>query len=457
LSRDAWAEQAQPEELLIAFVRERKQGGANPELPPSSIDDQSIDTREVEISWSLELKDTPAGKTLKEMPEATAIYKETGRHWFWSSYTLVKEGDEWLIRSMTDQGLNAQNLPIEELESHIDKLDSQLKELVKQKKLDEIDFNELEDIDTFLEEPRWVAAELLHYDDALIACRPQDYAMYDLAIIHAVAMEDFERAAVYAELQVERFPEQRSENLQKLALMLLAMSESFYEDGMDDEGDHYHALSIATLRDSLALEDDVNTRIMLANMLFDADQLDEAEDQLRQAGASATEDEQKAIIEYALGEIAEEREHYDQALHHYQRAIEFDSNYAEAWLSLGKCQHELGQIADAEASLQRSIELDPKNFLAYSALGKIYVVSKQWSRAREILEQGLQVNPDSAELRVYLALVLLEKRDFRRAERLLDEAEDLEPDLEFIQTVRQAIKQFAPQKPNPKKKKRHGR
>ncbi len=457
--RDTWAEQAQPEELLIAFVRERKQDEANPEPPLSSVGDQPADTleREVEISWSLELKDTPAGETLKEMPEATAIYKETGRHWFWTSYTLVKEEDEWLIRSMTDQGMNAQNLPIEELESRVDKLDTQLKELVRQKKLDEIDFSELEDIDTILEEPRWIAAELLHYDDALIARRPQDQSMYDLATIHAVAIEALERAAVYIELQVERFPEQRAENLQKLALMQLAMSERDYEGGLEEEGEKYHTLSISTLRGSLALKDDVNTRIMLANMLFDDDQLDEAEDQLRQAEALAIDDEQKALVEFSFGDIAEEREQYDQALHHFRRAVEFDSTDAEAWLSLGKCQYQSEQTADAEASFQRSIELDPHNFRAYTALGRIYVESQQWPKAHEILEQGLQVNPDSAELRVYLALVLLEKGDRRRAEKLLDEAEDIDPELELTPMVRRALKQFGPQKPDSKKKKRSRR
>ncbi len=455
--RRAWAEQAQPKELLIAFVREREEGKANLKLPTASVGDHAAKTWEVEISWSLELKDTSAGETLKEMPLATAVYNETGRHWFWTSYVFVEEEDEWRIQSITDQGANARKLPLEELESRIEKLDTELKELVRKKKLDEIDFNQLEDIDTFLKEPRWIAAEVLHYDDAFIALQPQDQPFYELATIHAMVVEDLERAAVYMELQVERFPEERAENLQKLGLTQLAMSERYYEDEMDEEAARYHTLSISTLRNSLALENDADTRIMLASMLFDDDELDEAEDQLRQADALATEDDQKALIEFALGDIAKEREQFDQALHHYQHAVEFDPTYAEAWLNLGTSQHTLGQIAEAEASFKRSIELDPNDFHAYSSLGRMYLESEQRSKAREILEQGLRVNQDSADLRVFLAIVLMAIGDDRRAEKLLDEAEEIDPDLEFIQTVRQALKQTRPQKHTARKKKRHGR
>ena len=101
--------------------------------------------------------------------------------------------------------------------------------------------------------------------------------------------------------------------------------------------------------------------------------------------------------------------------------------------------------------------LDPSDSHVYSLLGTMYLESEQRSKARQILEQGLRVNQDSAELRVYLAIVLIAMGDDRRAEKLLDEAEEIDPDLEFIQTLRQALKQTSPQKHTARKKKRHGR
>src|SRR5260370_32810497 len=135
-------------------------------------------------------------------------------------------------------------------------------------------------------------------------------------------------------------------------------------------------------------EDDVLRRIMLANMVFDDDKLDEAEDELRQADALATEESQKAIIEFSLGDIAKEREQIDQALQHFYQAVEFDATYTEAWRNLGMCQQISGQIADAEVSFKRSIELDPNDSHAYSLLGTMYLESEQRSKARQILEQA---------------------------------------------------------------------
>jgi alpha-D-ribose 1-methylphosphonate 5-triphosphate synthase subunit PhnH len=89
-------------------------------------------------------------------------------------------------------------------------------------------------------------------------------------------------------------------NFAVFRLLLIAMSERYYEDKMDEESERYRTLTISTLRNSLALEDNADTRIMLASLLFDDDNLDEAEDQLHQAGALATEDDQKALIEFAL-------------------------------------------------------------------------------------------------------------------------------------------------------------
>ena len=178
---------------------------------------------------------------------------------------------------------------------------------------------------------------------------------------------------------------------------------------------------------------------------------------MHQAEALATEGSQKALIEFALGDIAKEREQFEQALQRFHQAVEFDPTYAGAWLNLGMCQQRLGQIADAEASFKHAIEREPNDSQAYSLLGTMYLESEQWSKAREILEQGLRVNQDSAELRVSLAMVLVAMGDDRGVEKLLDEAEEIDPDLELIQTVRQALKQTSPQKHTARKKKRHGR
>jgi hypothetical protein len=114
--RRKWADEAQPARYEPRFLRERERSQQSLWLPSSALSDRISTQQEVEIGWSLVLTDTLLSGTLPEMPMGTAVYKETGRHWFWTSYILVKEEDAWRIQRMKDEGANAQSLPIAELQ-----------------------------------------------------------------------------------------------------------------------------------------------------------------------------------------------------------------------------------------------------------------------------------------------------------------------------------------------------
>jgi len=96
--RRAWASEARPTRFELSFIREREASAPILWLPSSAAGRGSSTRKEVEISWSLELSDTQLSGTLEEMPMGTAVYKETGRHWFWTSYTLVTRAG-WMAYS----------------------------------------------------------------------------------------------------------------------------------------------------------------------------------------------------------------------------------------------------------------------------------------------------------------------------------------------------------------------
>ena len=101
--REAWAEEADPGDLEPDFIHEREPRESKLWLPNSFSARQGTTRKEIEVGWSIELDQTPISETLPEFPQATAIYEETGRHWFWTSYTLIQEQEEWRIQSMTDE------------------------------------------------------------------------------------------------------------------------------------------------------------------------------------------------------------------------------------------------------------------------------------------------------------------------------------------------------------------
>ena len=265
--RTSWAEEARPDNFIPYFTRERTSGEAESQSSLPSPGDEAVDRQEVEASWSLELLDTPLTRMIKEIPLATAVYKETETHWYWTSYVLVREQNEWRIQSMKDEGTNAQSLPLEELQRRIEQLDKKLKEKT-QEEPEETDLGEIEDWGDYLMEPFEIAAEVLHYDDALIAQEPGNSDNYELASNHAEAAEEFERACVYLEQMAQRFPERRAAALQKLALTQVNLSEQYYEFGEDERGDTFLTLTLANLRESLKVENTLLGHLTLANLLF---------------------------------------------------------------------------------------------------------------------------------------------------------------------------------------------
>ena len=93
----------------------------------------------------------------------------------------------------------------------------------------------------------------------------------------------------------------------------------------DEAFERYKKLAEASIRESLAQENDYLGHMLLAELLKDdPERLDEAEDHLNQAKAFNTNEDTELAIENSLGEIAMEQEQYLKALRHFKRVAEID-------------------------------------------------------------------------------------------------------------------------------------
>jgi len=460
--RRKWAAEAHPDNLTPGFIHELEARKSGLWLPTPILGKKEVSQKELETAWSLELTDTPLSSTLKELPMATVVYKETGRHWFWTSYTLTKEQNEWRIQNMTDEGAVAQSLSASELEKRLDEIHKRMETLIQQQDIQNPEEADEDELAEALEEVIKSTIRALHYDDARIAKLPSDAEVYKQAYLHTMIIDSFERAAAYLEQIAERFPQERAEALKHLSLTQQALSDIYYESDeadMDERAEHFAELAEANIRESLALVDDADAHTVLAEILMEDDELlDEAEEHLHQADALFTEDTDKANVQNLLGDIALEREEYEQARQHYQRATELDSTSAEIWYNLGHTQKMLSQDEDAKASLERAIELDPENESAYAELAAIYTEAGDLEQARETLEEGLDEIGDSALLLATLSLVLFQSGEIKEAREVLEEAEEIDPDMPIVRIMRQllntTIQRTRPPKPKKKPKKR---
>jgi tetratricopeptide (TPR) repeat protein len=493
--RQLWAEQAQPTQgkSEIAYRHDDDDDFEDDDdddfeddddeenTVPSVLEAETIDTTpEVEAFWSLVLTDTEAGSELEELPQATIVYKATGRHWFWAKYTLVREGNEWRILTMVDAGAQALQLPQEELQQQLAEIvefaseqldqveaiadeesedDEELDEEDEEDEDDDLAALEFEELSEHFEEMIWVTARAMHYTDALITQRPEDASLYDMGYDQATAIQENERAAAYIEMQADRFPAMRGEALRKLAIAQLNIATT-YEENDDEE----HALNFIeeaekTARTAIATDNAPMGRILLAQtLIMQNKQIAEAEQLLQQVltqqGIDPTE---STLAEAALGAIAQSQDHFELALQHYQQAAEISSDFPGIWFSIGFMQRQLGQLEEAEESYLRSIEESPTETGAYVDLAAIYTDNGDLEAAEEILEEGLVITPDAADLLAGTALLYINKGDLRHAKEYLDEAEDIDPELEIVQVVRQyydAARQTQKQAQKPKGKSR---
>jgi tetratricopeptide (TPR) repeat protein len=201
--------------------------------------------------------------------------------------------------------------------------------------------------------------------------------------------------------------------------------------------EQYRKLAEASIRESIALDNDYLGHMLLAELLKeDPNRLNEAEDHLNQAKVLTTNEGMHLTIENSLGEIAMEQTHYQKALRYFQGVAAIDPTNAEAWYNIAEAYNLLEQVEEAVINYANAIALEPKVIDYYTALSRMYMEHGQASKARVVLEEGLRANPESAQLRAFLALAVSESGDYRKAEELLDEAELLDPELDMVEMYR---------------------
>jgi tetratricopeptide (TPR) repeat protein len=453
--REEWAEKAHPDYLKPNFIHEREVKKSGLWLPNPFSRGAANAEKVVDAGWSIELVDTPEMNQLPELPQATDIYEETGRHWFWSSYRLVEEPDGWRILDMVDEGKNAQDIPAAELQKLIKQHNEQVQKIMQQHSPSDPDALK------YLNEILWRTMQVVYYEDALLKQEPPDHTTYFEAAARAAILQDEERSITYLERIIQQFPEQRAEALRQIGALQLELSEKYEdEEGDDERAEHFRELAEASLRESLTIEDHATGHIGLADVLQNIggdEKLDEAEDELLKAQALTTDKEAQAIIESKLGELAMDRDDYEDALKHYQRVEEIDPTFPGTKASAGDALREMGNTEEAMVAFRQAIETEPDNLHAYVALSEMYQEEGEESMAQEVLEEGIAANPNTVELHLLLAASYIQKNDFRRAEELVDEAESINPLDENVQMYKQVLafsktlsKKLPPLPPAPK-------
>ncbi len=440
LSRDewivrhrAWYDEAHPTRLELGFVHERERSQSALWLPTSATA-RTTTKKDIELGWSLEVIDTPLAGTLRELPMGTAIYKETGRHWFWTSYTVEQTRDGWRIQQFTDEGANVQGLSIAELQKRIQDYEAAIEDTLKHRD---------EDTNTFMETLAWRIAQLLCFYDALLVKLPLDRQVHEEAYGRALFAGNAQRTLVYLERMIQRFPDNKAELLKRLGGTYAELGYELEQQGQTERKDFFLARADTVLHESVAADDTAMGHMLLGELYLSMERIDEAETELLLAKSMVKEQNEEAAIEAGLGNIAMRRERMADAIPHYQRVTETAPDYPGIWFNLGFANRLLGNFVEAEPAYKRAIELEASDIRPYSELTALYMNEPNHEKAHAIIEQGVRANPSSAHLHALFASVLLELGETRNAQRELQTAETLDASLDIVKSVRQYMNEKA--------------
>lgn len=472
--RIEWSEVNDPGELLPDFVDERETPRSKLWLPGGRSDST---TKVIEAGWSIELDRTPldeeleedvpadeeseelapgeepqalvvdeepakepADETLPEVPTASSVYQETGRHWFWATYTLVKDQGEWRIQSMNDEVAQLRNISTMDLLAKIEESNQQIDKLMR--KYPNIGKRQLSDKEgvSFLTSLIVGLAHLSYYIDALI----ERGAAVDIQLVQDVAVMFMtlamrERALNYMEYVAQHSEERGIELLRTMADARRVLAEQFDEKEYEERAERFREKAEQELKEVLSVEEDADAHISLVELYLDSHRLDEAEEHLLLAKSMTSDPADQAHIELHLGQIAEERELFEEAVGHYQRVADFQPNLASSWINLAKAYAGLNNLQTAENHFRHAIELDPSNIDSYYDMSDMFEKSGQPERAVEILEEGLDKNPDSVDLTLSLATQYVQREDYDQAEIFVERLAQLDPDYEALPLLRQVL------------------
>ncbi|MEP6568859.1 MAG: tetratricopeptide repeat protein [Acidobacteriota bacterium] len=140
--------------------------------------------------------------------------------------------------------------------------------------------------------------------------------------------------------------------------------------------------------------------------------------------ASGRNKRAKAVQAFRDGLSFLSQDDCEKALPYFEKAIESDVNYAEAWAQTGFCREKLGRHAEAVDASKRAVSLRP-SAESYFNIGLASYYLKNYREAAENYRQAIRLDPyNAADAHYALGLVY---RDWGRPE-------------EEIQAYKQAIK-----------------
>jgi tetratricopeptide (TPR) repeat protein len=113
-----------------------------------------------------------------------------------------------------------------------------------------------------------------------------------------------------------------------------------------------------------------------------------------------------AEAHYNLGDALIRRGSANEAIAHFQKALEIDPDYAGAHINLGNALLQKGRVDEAITHYQKALQINPYFAVAHINLGNALIRKGRVDEAITHYQTALEITPDFAEAQKNLAWVL---------------------------------------------------
>ena len=446
--RRQWLGEAKPAALRLTLVREQPQRAGALWVPGAGGGATLGEQKDLEAFWSLVLHETPIAGQLDEMPMATLTSQETGRHWYWTAFTLGRDRASglWLISRLRDEGAMSQALKLDELQRRIQEAHQEVERITQAPPPDPRSAEAREALQTIT----GALTAALHYNDALLVRLPLDESIYRSAANDARSLGNHERAAALLEKMRGRFADSTRIEFERGVEQYL-VSEQYARTGDSAGAASWLERAVATLIGVVEAEPTAEHLQGLGELLARQGHFNQAEARLREA---IEREPTRAMLYADLADVLmgrgsgenldgaaapsqEEREALArEALAAVRQAIQLDSSVPGLFTRMGTLYEALAQPDDAQVAYEEALRRDPGDAEAHYTLGALFMNKQQPANALPHFETAVQLTPLMLPYRVALATSYAVLGRRQEATRELDLVDRVQPGLPQVTELR---------------------
>jgi tetratricopeptide (TPR) repeat protein len=128
-----------------------------------------------------------------------------------------------------------------------------------------------------------------------------------------------------------------------------------------------------------------------------------------------------------LGADLAKKARVDEAISHYQKALQINPRYAQAHFNLGNALRKKGSVDEAIAQYQMVLQINPNHAQAYNNLGNVFDEQGRLDEAITQYQKALQIQPGFAEAHYNLGVSLRKQGRMDEAIAQYQEALQIQP------------------------------